>query len=160
MIGDTPAGTSLSNPNISLAVPAGTANNFYIKDSASFDINNDGNNDLMIHLTNAIASPFSDIPNILRLKLLNPGIEVCVDNDSRVAQYNVGSLLACNSLNSWGSDFSYIVNCYNSFGCFGAFLITDTYLLYRLNGTTGWIKISYNVSTPNTINNVITEEIN
>lgn len=138
--GSIPAGTSVYNPGINLETDS-----IFEEDTASFDIDCDGVND--IRLTLYKGPTIIDGANVVSLFLLNSSLEICTDTGyySEAHFYNFGDSLNCIASEEWISDSISYLSSFGCFGCIGPGVLNDVYVQYKLGSSIGWIKVSFDI---------------
>lgn len=138
--GSTPNGMCIINPLINLSVDV-----VFEEDTASFDIDGDGVNDLRIRLYKG--ATIVDGASSVVMYQLNSSVEICSDTGffAMANYYNLDDTLSCAITDEWNMNFPSPLGNYGCFLCFGPSLITDSYIAFRLDSVITWIKISFDI---------------
>jgi hypothetical protein len=139
-----PSGMFAVNPNLTLSVgPCMTL------DSASLDINCDGNPDFAFLLFKGATA--IDGANWAALRVLNDSFEICKDTVAMFTYwnhpqyFNAGDPLVPNSNSVWANDDLYQFGDFGCMLCPGPSSQSNMYIAYRKTGQEGWMKITFNL---------------
>ena len=144
--GEVPTGWTVLQPAINLQ-----SNIPFNVDSASFDVDCDGINDIRAILLQG--APEVDAPNSCALQLLTSGIDLCADSATynwRPQYYDLGQALTCTGEFDWRNDSLNFLGEFGGFFVVGPEELYDKYVAYRKGGQVGWFKLSFDV-TPDII---------
>src|SRR4030095_10485535 len=96
--------------------------------------------------------PMIDAPNIARLDILVPDVELCMDlaplpYQRRAQYYAFGQALDCTGAFNWQSDSANVLGDVGTFTAIGPIVIDSMYVAFRLGGTqVGWILLSFDLN--------------
>lgn len=139
--GDVPQGTSTYFPGIDIQLVTQ-----FTFGTEQFDLDCDSIPDIAASLVRG--EPAIDAPNIARLDLLHPGIELCKNMalNPRPQYYPSGQLLDCTGAFSWQSDSINVLGDMGTFGAIGPFVVDSMYVAYRIGATVGWVLVSFDLT--------------
>ena len=143
--GDVPPGTTAIDFGIDLIL-----NDPFTSISASLELDCDDQPEVAATLIRG--EPMIDAPNIARLDILVPDVELCMDLapipfQRRPQYHSFGQALDCAGAFSWQGDSVNVLGDFGTFTAIGPIVMDSVYVAFRQGGTqVGWILLSFDLN--------------
>lgn len=140
IIDNIPTEMAIANPNWNITVSTSST-----LDTASFDIDCNGKNDIRVNLYKGAI--MVDIPNTVTISILDSALEFLCDTGTLANAhfFSLGDTIQDSAAFDWKTDEICFLGDHGCFMCFLPSLITDKYLAYKKDSIVGWLKISFNL---------------